>query len=241
MDHFRPTRSFSRAGVIRANPHPVSGDMGVARPSVSDGVIEATLHAARVSRLRTAEQGATLPPNAELCTLLNSIAVDRDRQAFAVLFGCLAPRVKSFLMRYGEPDALAEELAQDTLLTVWRKADRFDPSRAAVSTWVFTIARNKRIDRLRRDRGGPPRPDASDERDDCASSEDFAIATEREDQVRTALAKLPPDQAEVVRLSFFAEKPHAEIASELRIPLGTVKSRARLALGRLRALLEGEL
>ena len=128
------------------------------------------------------------------------------------------------------------------MLTVWRKADRFDPNRAGVSTWIFTIARNKRIDRLRRDRGGATAHfDVSDEAEDCGSSEEFAIAAETAEQVRTAIATLPDNQAEIVRLAFFAEKPHAEIARELGIPLGTVKSRVRLALARLRGLLEGQI
>ena len=174
--------------------------------------------------------------------MLRSIALDRDRAAFAELFGHFAPRVKGFLMRYGLPESLSEDLAQETLLTVWRKADRFDPKRAGVSTWIFTIARNKRIDRLRRDRGAATaRFDASDETEDCGSSEELAIAAETAEQVRMAMAALPDNQAQIVRLSFFAEKPHAEIAQELGIPLGTVKSRVRLALARLRGLLEGQI
>ena len=174
--------------------------------------------------------------------MLRSIALDRDRAAFAELFGHFAPRVKGFLMRYGVPDVLSEDLAQETMLTVWRKADRFDPGRAGASTWIFTIARNKRIDRLRRDRGGATaRFDASDEAEDCGSSEEFAIAAETAEQVRTAIAALPDNQAQIVRLAFFAEKPHTEIAQELGIPLGTVKSRVRLALARLRAALEGQI
>jgi RNA polymerase sigma-70 factor, ECF subfamily len=173
--------------------------------------------------------------------LLRSIALDRDRAAFAELFGHFAPRVKGFLMRYGVPDVLSEDLAQETMLTVWRKAERFDPGRAAVSTWIFTIARNKRIDRLRQDRGAATaRFDASDETEDCGSSEEFAIAAETVEQVRTAIAALPDNQAQIVRLAFFADKPHAEIARELGLPLGTVKSRVRLALARLRGLLEGQ-
>jgi RNA polymerase sigma-70 factor, ECF subfamily len=111
-----------------------------------------------------------------------------------------------------------------------------------VSTWIFTIARNKRIDRLRRDKGGAAaRFDVSDENKDCGSGEELAIAAETAEQVRAAMAALPDNQAQIVRLAFFAEKPHAEIARELNIPLGTVKSRVRLALARLRGLLEGQI
>jgi RNA polymerase sigma-70 factor, ECF subfamily len=191
--------------------------------------------------LRPADRNDRVPSEEECCGLLERIALDRDRTAFAELFGHFAPRVKGFLMRYGLPDVLSEDLAQETMLTVWRKADRFDSSRAGVATWIFTIARNKRIDRLRRDRGGATaRFDVSDEMEDCGSSEEFAIAAETAEQVRAAIATLPDNQAQIVRLSFFAEKPHAEIAQELGIPLGTVKSRARLALARLREMLEGQ-
>jgi RNA polymerase sigma-70 factor (ECF subfamily) len=197
---------------------------------------------ARIVTLRPADRNDRVPSEEECRGLLRSIALDGDRAAFAELFGHFAPRVKGFLMRYGLPDALSEELAQETMLTVWRKADQFDQSRAGASTWIFTIARNKRIDRLRRDRGGATaRFDVSDEIENCGSSEEYAIAAETAEQVRTAVAALPDNQAEIVRLAFFAEKPHAEIARELDIPLGTVKSRVRLALARLRGLLEGQI
>jgi RNA polymerase sigma-70 factor (ECF subfamily) len=197
---------------------------------------------ARIVTLRPADRNDRVPSEGECYGLLKSIAADRDRAAFADLFGHFAPRVKGFLMRYGLPDGLSEDLAQETMLTVWLKADRFDPARAGVSTWIFTIARNKRIDRLRRDRGSATAPfDASDEIASCGSSEELAIAAETAEQVGAAMAALPDNQAEIVRLSFFAEKPHAEIARELGIPLGTVKSRARLALARLRGLLEDQL
>jgi RNA polymerase sigma-70 factor (ECF subfamily) len=215
--------------------------MGLAGVPSGEKLGNAAPRMARIVTLRPADRNDRVPSEEECCGLLRSIALDRDRAAFAELFGHFAPRVKGFLMRYGLPDVLSEDLAQETMLTVWRKADRFDPKRAGVSTWIFTIARNKRIDRLRRDRGGAAaRFDASDEMENCGSSEELAIAAETAEQVRAAMAALPDNQAEIVRLSFFAEKPHAEIAQELGIPLGTVKSRARLALARLRGLLEGQ-
>ena len=170
------------------------------------------------------------------------IAREQDRGAFAQLFGYFAPRLKSFLMRSGLPDSVAEEVTQEVMITVWRKAPTFDPSRAGVSTWVFTIARNQRIDHLRRNRVQTTDlpSDLDDEVDPAQFGEDFAITTEREVLVRTALGNLPPEQATIVRLSFFAEKPHAEIARELGIPLGTVKSRVRLALNRLRLEMDGD-
>ncbi len=167
----------------------------------------------------------------------------RDRGAFVELFTHFAPRVKSFLLRSGLDDLAAEEVAQETMLTMWRKASYFDPNRAGLSTWIFTIARNQRIDRLRRGREQVPdiNPDPSDDPDLPASGEELAIAAERERLVSAALGALSDEQAKIVRLSYFSEKPHAEIARELGIPLGTVKSRIRLALNRLRALLDNDL
>jgi RNA polymerase sigma-70 factor, ECF subfamily len=190
--------------------------------------------------LKTVGQAKATPPADQLCRLMQAVATENNRSAFTTLFNHFAPRVKALLMRSGLNDELAEEVTQETMLAVWRKASYFDPNRAGVSTWIFTIARNRRIDRLRRERARTGDVfDASDEPDSLHSGEDIAIAAEREKQLRAALSALTKDQAAVIRLSFLAEKPHAEIARELGIPLGTVKSRARLALSRLRALLDG--
>ena len=167
-----------------------------------------------------------------------SIAQQRDRDAFAALFRHFAPRVKSYLLRCHVDAGLAEELAQETLLTVWRKAATFDPARAAASTWIFTIARNLRFDAFK----GAPHPDAIEEYPLLESTDplpgDALLTSERESKTRRALTDLPQDQAEVVRLSFFEDKPHSEIAAQLGIPLGTVKSRLRLAFARLKTSLE---
>ena len=131
-----------------------------------------------------------------------------------------------------------EELApKETLLTVWRRAGAFDRTKAAPSTWIFTIARNLRIDAARRVRRSDPTEDPSDAPDAEPAPDAALAAAQSEGRIRTALAALPPEQAEVVRLSFFSDKPHSEIAEELKLPLGTVKSRLRLAMGRLRDLL----
>ena len=170
-----------------------------------------------------------------------AIADSRSRDCFALLFSHFAPRVKSYLLKLGARPELAEELAQETLLTVWRKAAYFDPSRASASTWIFTIARNLRIDAIRRERhpddliDEPQLKPAETVRADEAMS-----AGEREQRLRGALKTLPRDQAEVVRLSFFHDKAHAEISTDLGVPLGTVKSRLRLAFTRLRRALESE-
>ncbi len=168
-----------------------------------------------------------------------AIATDRSREGFALLFSRFAPRVKSYLLKLGCKPDLAEDLAQETLLTVWRKASYFDPSRASASTWVFTIARNLRIDALRRERHPDDLIDEPDLIPDPEARPDEVLsAHEREQRLRVALKTLPEEQAEVVQMSFFHDKAHAEISADLGLPLGTVKSRLRLAMVRLRAQLE---
>ena len=170
--------------------------------------------------------------------LLRAIAAMRDRAAFVTLFARYAPRLKAWFRRCGSPPEQAEDLAQETMLSVWRKADSFDPARAGAATWIFTIARNQRIDALRQSR----RHEGAIDNLSMIPSEPlpadaaYAIA-QRETVLRQALAALPAEQVEVIRLSFFEHRPHAEIERALGIPLGTVKSRLRLAMTRLRARL----
>lgn len=199
--------------------------------------------AARLIVLNEARQKDVSPTPDELTRLIAAVAKDQDRSAFTQLFAHFAPRVKAFLMRSGLADPMAEEVTQEVMLVLWRKASYFDPCRAGASTWVFTIARNQRIDRLRRTHSLPANMavDPNDQPEVPLSGEDIAIMTQRADGIRRALATLSAEQATIVRLSYFAEKPHAEIASELGIPLGTVKSRIRLALNRLRAILDSDL
>lgn len=187
------------------------------------------------------DPGQRLPTAEDLARALRAVASGRDRAAFALLFNFFAPRIKAFLMRSGMAAPAAEELAQETMLAVWKKAGYFDPARASASTWIFTIARNLRIDRLRRDgRAATARDiaDPSEEAEEPVTGEAVVIAAEREERVRAALDALSREQAEIVRLSYFGDRPQSEIARELGIPLGTVKSRTRLALNRLRLLLD---
>lgn len=176
---------------------------------------------------------------AQLRDLLARVAL-RDREAFAELFQVAAPRVKAYLVRLGSAAAAAEELTQDVFLTVWRNADRFDPAKAGVMTWIFVIARNRRIDGLRREAStvtyGTTPPEAVD--DDTPSAHDAIAAGQHELRLRCAIAQLPPDQQDVIKRSYWDEEAHAAIAAALGIPLGTVKSRLRLALTRLRAAIE---
>lgn len=174
----------------------------------------------------------------ELDALLGRVAAHQDKAAFGALFAHFAPRVKAYLLRLGAPSAVAEELAQEALLSMWRKAHLFDPAKASAATWLFTIARNLRIDVIRRERhpeldpeGFMPEPDADPDAG--------LVLAENDGRLRIALKELPADQIRVVELSFFADKPHSQIARELGIPLGTVKSRLRLAMGRLKRAMGG--
>ncbi|WAC71737.1 sigma-70 family RNA polymerase sigma factor [Roseateles sp. SL47] len=173
--------------------------------------------------------------------LTRRVAELRDRDAFARLFQHFAPRVKSYLIRTGSSEQAAEDLAQEALVTVWRKAALFDASQAAVSTWIFTIARRLRIDASRRHR----LEDTGDENFDFDRLEadqrevsDDVEANRMSRRVRDALGRLPAEQAQVLRLSYYDDEPHARIAAELGLPLGTVKSRIRLAVAQLRKLLD---
>ncbi|MDA0239300.1 MAG: sigma-70 family RNA polymerase sigma factor [Proteobacteria bacterium] len=166
--------------------------------------------------------------------LIAAIAKRGDKACFAELFGHYAPRVKSYLMRKGASPDIAEELAQEAMLTVWRKAGQFDPSKAAVSTWIFTVARNLSIDRFRKERRPEMDPDDPTLEPDTISADQSVENSQRQVIIQEALTTLPEEQSLIVRMAFFADKSHSEIAEELDIPLGTVKSRIRLALGRMR-------
>ena len=182
----------------------------------------------------------TNPPSGgpDYAALIEAIARRRDRAAFADLFAYFGPRVKAWMMRAGSNSVVAEELAQETMLAVWQKAALFDPARAGVSTWIFTIARNLRIDTLRRERHPSElMPDPSDEPDLPPEADRILALSQQETRIRAALSLLPSEQADVIRKAFFEDKVHAEIEKELGIPLGTVKSRLRLAMSRLRAAL----
>lgn len=171
--------------------------------------------------------------------LIAAIARDGDRDAFAKVFGHFAPRLHAYLLRLGTAPNVADELVQETMLRVWRKAGRFTPESGAASTWIFVIARNLRVDRLRRERSERgDTPDPTDWPDAAPGGEAELLAVERHERLRKALGALPEEQAKILRLSFFEDRPHAEIAQTLGVPLGTVKSRTRLAVSRLRALLD---
>ncbi len=171
----------------------------------------------------------------QAASLMAAIAATQDRDAFECLFAHFAPRVKAYMLKLGTEASLADELAQETLLTVWRKAGQFDRSKASPSTWIFTIARNLRIDAFRKMKRPELDPEDPALVPDAEEAADERIdRLERAGVIREALKDLNQEQAEVVRLSFFEDKSHSVIAEELGIPLGTVKSRLRLAFGRIR-------
>ncbi len=178
------------------------------------------------------------PPNgAALAALIARVASAQDRTAFAALFKYFAPRVKAYLRRAGLTPAAAEEVTQQVMLAVWRKADHFDPAIAGAASWVFAIARNARIDHARRQRDLPAAPDPAEE-PQAPSAETLLLTAERATRLHKALAALGPEQRQIVQLSFFSDTPHTAIARALNLPLGTVKSRIRLGLAKLRDLLE---
>jgi RNA polymerase sigma factor (sigma-70 family) len=170
---------------------------------------------------------------------VNAVALRRDQDAFTRLFDHFAPRINSYLQRYGADMALAEEITQDVMITLWRKAEQFDSKKSSLSTWLFRIARNRRIDMLRRNRVDYVDPSEPS----LVVADDLNIETQfdlqqREDAMREALKSLPPEQLTLVRLSFFENMSHSEISEKTGLPLGTVKSRIRLSFTRLRRALE---
>jgi RNA polymerase sigma-70 factor, ECF subfamily len=171
--------------------------------------------------------------------LINSVARNLDREAFASLFDILAPRLKSFMIRKGASPELAEDLVQETMISVWTKAGLYDPARGSVLTWVFTIARNLRIDRIRKESTMPLSELGDyDAPSDDIGSDEVLVRKQSAALVANALAGIPEEQKQVLILSFANDLSQSQIAKQLNLPLGTVKSRMRLAYNRLRKTLE---
>ncbi len=164
---------------------------------------------------------------------LDRLRRGRDEAAFAALFQHFAPRVKGFLVRSGTAESMAEECAQDVMATVWHKADLYDPARASVATWIFTIARNKRADLMRRAR----RPEPADlpwGPAEAPEQGDAMALVEESERLVHAIAALPAAQRELIEQAYFGDLSHSQIAVATGLPLGTIKSRIRLAIDRLR-------
>lgn len=171
--------------------------------------------------------------NDEFVPLVERIRDTQDRAAFAQLFRHFAPRVKAFLLKSGADAGLAEECTQEVMATLWTKAHMFDPSRASVSTWVFTIARNRKIDAIRRQKRPEPEdlpwgPEAEPDQADVMS------LRQESEKLAEAIAALPEKQKDLIQRAYFGDLSHNEIAEQTGLPLGTIKSRIRLALERLR-------
>lgn len=177
----------------------------------------------------------------EMAELAQRVASRRDSAAFARLFDFFAPRLKAYLRKLGLEPAAAEELCQEVMITLWHKAGLFDPNKSTLSTWLFRIARNRRIDLARRNKG-----DALDPDDPILQPEPEAMPDEgmdaamRDERVRLALETLPAEQFEAIRYAFFLGYTHSQISEVTGLPMGTVKSRIRLAFARLKATLEAD-
>jgi RNA polymerase sigma-70 factor, ECF subfamily len=179
------------------------------------------------------------PDRERFASLMEAVASHQDRGAFAELFAYYAPRVKSYLLRLGADDGQAEEIAQEVMVTVWRKAALFDRRQASVSTWLFRIARNRRIDAIRRTRR--PELDPNDPLllpAAAAAADEKLESAQTERDVRAAMEDLPDEQKELLRQAFYDGLSHREIAERTGTPLGTVKSRMRLAFQKLRGRLD---
>ena len=173
--------------------------------------------------------------------LVEKVARSGDQVAFTELFDFFAPRIKALLLRLQPDIGIAEEITQETMTALWQKAALFDRRKSSVSTWLHRIARNRYIDSLRRSRGiAVEIDDTLLVVDDTADPDRVLDATRRSERVQIALAALPVDQSDIIRLSFFEGLSHAEIADRTGLPLGTVKSRVRLAFTRLRRLIEAD-
>jgi RNA polymerase sigma factor (sigma-70 family) len=195
-----------------------------------------------MSQFKTNPLGPDVHIDRHFDLLLQQVGQNRDRDAFIEIFNYFAPRLKSFLMKNGTPAEQAEELMQETMIGIWTRAESYDPDMARASTWIFTIARNKKIDAFRKvsrieyDRNDPAFiPD-----DDIATADDLMMDSTRAEKIAEILKTLPEEQASLIKKSFFEDKTHMEIARENGLPLGTVKSRIRLALERLRGQLGRE-
>ncbi len=175
---------------------------------------------------------------ADLASLLKLVA-QQDQQAFAILFDHFAPRIKAYMFKLGSSESMAEELTQKTMLKIWQKAALYDDTKAAASTWIFRIARNLRIDDLRKEnRFEYDEHDFALTADTSDNAEITLDKAQHAQLIQKALSHLKPDQKEVIDLSFYQGLSHAKIAERLDLPLGTVKSRIRLAFSKLKEHVE---
>jgi len=179
--------------------------------------------------------------NERFASLAKAVADGRDKAAFAELFDHFAPRLKTYLQRLNLDPAQSEELTQEVMIVLWHKAHLFDPAKSSLSTWLFRVARNRRIDAMRRDRSALIDPeDPILHPSGTEAADELVDAEQRDTRVRAAMQQLPDEQMELIRMAFFLGLSHSQISEQTKLPLGTVKSRIRLAFGRLRRLLEAD-
>lgn len=196
------------------------------------------VRASRVRRLLPAP--LAVQTRESMSDLLSLIARERSEAAFGELFQRYALKLRAYMLRQGADMATAEELAQETLLVVWRKAALYSAEKGSLSTWIFTIARNLRIDRLRREAAWQELPDNLSETlvSDDKPPDEAVSDRQREGRVRAVLATLSSEQRQVVEMAYVEGLSHSEISERLGLPLGTVKSRMRLAYEKVRTALE---
>ena len=186
----------------------------------------------------TAKKSPGLKEN-DLSSCLREIGLNQDKGAFSIIFRYFAPRLKSFFVKLGCTETQAEEIIQEVMISVWTKANTYNSEKSSVSTWIYTIAKNKRIDKIRKEKKHyAVDSDESLEIPIPSKQEDEILASELSTKITNTLKFLPQEQAELLKQSYFYEKTHTDIANDLNIPLGTVKSRIRLALSKMKNLVE---
>lgn len=212
--------------VVRIAPTPLP-------PSVLRG--ESAVHL----RVSAVDQSPSVLEAPERLIVL--VARERDREAFGALFRLFAPKVRSFALRRGVNGAQAEEVVQEVMLAVWRRAETFDPTRANAATWIYAIARNRMLDDLRR-AGLPLVGDGEidEEPGEEPGHEHRLDGLRAAERLRRALETLPAEQSEVIRIAYYEGVSQRDLADRLGVPLGTVKSRTRLALDRLRSAMKAK-
>lgn len=218
----------------------MSLDLGLAEPAPQVSFFDTGFAAhGRVAPDARGQMSKALPDvTGDMARLLAIVGKEQDIEAFECIFRVYAPRVRAYMLKRARDGQLAEELMQETMMTVWRKAAQFDAGKGNPSAWIFTIARNLRIDSLRRARTPDFDPNDPAFVPEPEPSADTAIlARETEARLHAALRDLPKEQHDLLRMAFFDEVSHSEIAQRLDLPLGTVKSRIRLAFAKLRAAL----
>jgi RNA polymerase sigma factor (sigma-70 family) len=205
------------------------------------GTTQARSNPGNIMVAKVGLQGEPRPKASELAACISRIATDRDQSALEFLFRYFAPRIKSYCLKLGADTSAAEEITQEAMVSIWRNAGQFDPLKAAPSTWVFTIARNLVIDLFRK--GRRPQFDFNDPAlvpEEQLPPDRLIEQTELQANVRQIMDALSPNERTVLMLSFFEDLSHFEISRRLSVPVGTVKSRIRLAFGKIRSKIEAQ-